>query len=136
MNTFRSKGIFWGLMALTSIFVMAFGFRAVRNGTAMNISDIYAIAVFDAILIGLIIPGVSLLVIKEVDGYVVDGSKKEIAGNLLCVRCDYYIACFFVGKYIFRDNQDSCRVGIYAVFIFIIFCVFLSVSIVDFNCGN
>ena len=79
MNTFRSKGIFWGLMALTSIFVMAFGFRAVRNGTAMNISDIYAIAVFDAILIGLIIPGVSLLVIKEVDGWMV--SSKLLAFN-------------------------------------------------------
>lgn len=149
MNTFRSKGIFWGLMALSSIFVMAFGFRAVRNGTAMNISDIYAIAVFDAILLGLVIPGVSLLVIKEVDGWMVSSKllafnsrsmwwmevKKRLLGTCFASAVIIILPVFLLAN-IFSGTTRTAAEWVYMLFLFLSYFVYfyllaLLISIVE-----
>jgi len=79
MNPYRNKGIFWGLTGLISIFVMTLGFRMIHNKTAVSIFSVYSRIVVDIVFFGLILPCISGLIIREVNGWMV--SSRLLAFN-------------------------------------------------------
>lgn len=79
MNTFRSKGVFPGVMVLTSMFMLVLGFRVIRTGVTVSIFYIYSMTVVDVVLLGLILPVIAVLIIKEVNGQMV--SSRLLAWN-------------------------------------------------------
>lgn len=68
MNTFK-KEKFWLLPLMVGMFLAVFGGKQIHNGTAANIVQMYVLIIRDAIVMGLILPSMALLCLREADGF-------------------------------------------------------------------
>lgn len=70
MNLFR-KGIFWILPIMIGMFLGVFGIKQFQNGLAANIVQMYSLIIRDVVVLGLVLPAMSLLVLKEINEFMV-----------------------------------------------------------------
>lgn len=66
MKTFRRIAIFWIPILLISLLLLFLGYRTFSHGMAKHIADIYAGAVRDIVVLGLIIPITALLLLWKI----------------------------------------------------------------------
>lgn len=66
MKIFRRTAIFWIPIFLIGLLLLLLGYRTFSHGLAKHIADIYAGAVSDIVVLGLIIPITALLLLWEI----------------------------------------------------------------------
>ena len=67
MKQFKSTGKYWFLLMIISTLMMVLAYRGICNGTITNLFSVYGVAIGDVVVIGLIVPVVSLLLLKVIN---------------------------------------------------------------------
>ncbi len=98
MNTFK-KEKFWLLPLMVGMFLAVFGGRQIHNGAAANIVQMYVLIIRDAIVMGLILPSMALLLLRETDRFMTGRrllaiSSRGIWWKTFCGKV--FMDCFFL----------------------------------------
>lgn len=81
MRHFKGRVKYWVFPMLVGIFLAVFGVRELRNKAAENILQMYLLEMKDPIILGLILPAVFLLFLKEADEFMVSGRLLAIGSR-------------------------------------------------------
>ena len=95
MNTFK-KEKFWLLPLMVGMFLAVFGGRQIHNGAAANIVQMYVLIIRDAIVMGLILPSMALLLLRETDRFMTGRRLLAISSRGIWWKADGAAVASFV----------------------------------------